>query len=470
VDPLLQRTAVDTVAALARREVSPLELVEAAATRIAEVEPAVNALPITTLDRARRQARALQERPLADPPPWYLHGLPMAVKDLADVAGVRTTRGSKVFADEVATRSDFVVEHLEERGAVTVAKSNVPEFGAGSHTFNDVFGVTRNPWNLSRSAGGSSGGSAAALATGEVWLATGSDLGGSCRNPASFCGVVGVRPGPGVVPSGPRTDPWDTLAVKGPLARTVADAALMLDAMAGRHPGDPLSRPRPERSYLAAAREPHAPRRVAFSPDLGGITPVHPEVARICRDAAESMAAAGVDVRDDCIDLGDAAATFHVLRAVGYVRDHAAMLAHRDVVKPEVIWNVEAGLRVTPDEYAAALAARGALFHRTVAFFDHYDVLACPAAIVSPFPVEQRWPDAVAGTRLEHYTDWLLVCSAITLTSAPALSVPCGFTTDGLPVGLQLVAAPGAEHHLLSVAAWWEQLADLVAQVPRDPA
>ncbi len=470
MDELAGLSATDAVAALGRAEVSPLELIDVAEARIGEVEPLVNALPTTCFDRARDRARRIIETPPEDLPPWHLRGLPIAVKDLVAVSGVRTTLGSRVHRDEIPAASDVMVDTLEASGALVVAKSNVPEFGAGSHTFNDVFGATRNPWDTGRSAGGSSGGAAAALATGEVWLADGSDLGGSLRNPASFCGVVGLRPRPGRVARGPVPDPWDTLSVRGPMGRTVADAALMLDAMAGAHPADPLSLPRPDEPFHAAAVRPTPPRRVGFTANLAGITPVDPEVAAICRQAVDRMGGRGVDVEEASIDLTGAARIFHVLRAVLFATEHEEALAHRDVVKPEVVWNVEAGLSLTGTEIADARLQRRRLVDRAGDFFDEYDLLACPAAILAPFPIEWRWPAEVAGHRFETYIDWLLACSAISLTSCPALSVPCGLTAGELPVGLQLVAPPGEEHKLISAAAWWEADAGLADLVPRDPA
>ena len=261
-DDLCMLTAVEAVALLRSGRVSSRELVEAALRRIEQVDPQLNALPTVCAERAFEQAdRADRDTPLA--------GLPIAVKDLNDVAGVRTTYGSPIYADHVPDRSDFMVERLEQRGAVVVAKSNTPEFGAGGNTFNEVFGETRNPWDTSRTCGGSSGGSAAALASGQVWLATGSDLGGSVRTPAGFCGVVGVRPSPGRVAAGPSPLPFETMSVEGPMGRTVADAALMLDAMAGLDPRDPLSLEAPARPFADAAAAPTLPAAGRLQPRPG---------------------------------------------------------------------------------------------------------------------------------------------------------------------------------------------------------
>jgi amidase len=324
---------------LRRRELRPLDLVEAALARIAEVEPAVNAMPTLCAERARAHARRLERTPPEGP--GWLGGLPIAVKDLTPVTGVRTTFGSPIYADHVPDRSDLMVEILEARGAIVVGKSNTPEFGAGGNTFNPVFGQTVNPWDTRMSCAGSSGGSAVALATGEVWLATGSDLAGSLRTPASFCSVVGLRPSPGRVPSAPRELPFDRLSVEGPMGRTVADVALLLDAMAAQDPADPLSYPAPAESYASAAERRRVPRRVAFSPDLG-ISPVDPEVKALTAAAAARFAELGAEVAEDCPDFSEAPETFHVLRAVGYVAGREPLYrTKRNLLKEDIVWNIE---------------------------------------------------------------------------------------------------------------------------------
>ena len=470
MDELVGLSARAAVQRLARREVSPLELIDAAEARIAEADPVINALPTRCFARARAHARRLMADPPADPPPHYLHGLPIAVKDLNEVAGVRTTFGSPIFADHVSEFSDYMVETLEANGAIVIAKSNTPEFGAGSHSFNEVFGRTNNPWNARLSAGGSSGGSAAALAAGEVWLATGSDLGGSLRNPASFCSVVGLRPSPGRVAHGPAAFPFHDLGVQGPMARTVADAALMLDAMCGRHKGDPLSLDAPAVPFSRAAAEAAAPARVGFSADLGGIVPVDPEVAALCARAARDFADLGAAVDETCPDFAGAKDAFHVLRAHAFAMRRGELLdAHRDRLKPEIVWNIEAGRALAATDIARAERTRAALFHRVTRFFETFDLLLCPAAIVAPFDGALRYPEEVGGTRFESYIDWLLICSAVTLTACPAMSVPCGFTADGRPVGLQMVAPPKCEGRLLAAARLFEDAHPFAGQVPIEP-
>jgi len=469
MDELVRLGAREAVARLARREVSPLELIDAAAARIAETDGAINAMPTLCLERARDRARRLMDAPPADPPPHFLHGLPIAVKDLNEVEGVRTTHGSPILADHVSTFSDYMVEILEANGAIVIGKSNTPEFGAGSQTFNEVFGRTGNPWNPRLTPGGSSGGSAAALAAGQVWLATGSDLGGSLRNPASFCSVVGVRPSPGRVAHGPAAAPFDDMGVQGPMARSVADAALMLDAMCGRHADDPLSLEPPATAYAQAVAAPAAPSRIAFSPDLG-IVPVEPEIAAICAKGARDFEALGATVEDAAPDFRGARDAFHVLRAFAFAANRGELLdKHRDKLKPEVIWNIEAGRALGVEDVMRAHRTRAAIFHRVAAFFETYDLLCLPAAVVAPFDGGIRWPQEVAGERLETYIDWLQICGAITLTGCPALSVPCGFTEDGRPVGLQIVAPPRREDLLLGAAQLYEQAHDFAALVPIDP-
>lgn len=469
-DQLMRLSAVDAATALTRGDVSPVEMVDAAAARIAAVDGAVNALPTLCLDRARDHAKRIMAgngRPRGGHA--WLGGLPLAIKDLNEVAGVRTTFGSPIFADNVPDASDATTETLEARGGIVIAKSNTPEFGAGAQTFNEVFGVTRNPWNTGMTCGGSSGGAAVALATGMVWLAQGSDLGGSLRTPASFCSVVGLRPSPGTVPHGPGTLPFDDLSVDGPMGRTVADVALMLDAMAGPHPADPLSRPLPATPYLKAAQSVRAPKRVAFTPDLG-LWPVDPEVRRLTEAAARRMQDLGTAVEEATPDLSGAAETFQVLRAVGFAAKLAPLIdRHRDRLKPDVVWNIERGLALTGEQVGRALARRGELFHRMRAFFQRYDLLLCPTAIVPPFPVEQRYVDHVGDHRFDNYIDWIGITYALTLTSCPVLSLPCGFTASGLPVGLQVIGPPRGEAALLSAAAALEEVLGLADLTPIDP-
>ncbi len=464
---LIRSTACEIVDQLNAGEVTPLDLLDALEKRIAEVDGKTNALPTLCFDRARTAAKSLMQKPPGKR--GLLAGLPVPIKDLTNVADVKTTQGSPIYKNTIAAHSDIVVELLESNGGVVYAKSNTPEFGAGAHTFNEVFGATRNPWDTSRSASGSSGGAAVALATGMAWLAHGTDMGGSLRNPASFCGVVGLRPSIGRVPHSPAFKIDRNLTVHGPMARNVEDIALLLDAMSGEHPADPLSLPRLPTSFLSAARSGKRPKRVAYSPDLG-ITPVDPEVAAITRKAATRFAEAGVIVEEAHPDLREAHECFHVLRAFDFAISKAALLRNkREQLKPEVIWNIEEGLKLTVEQLERAEAQRVAMTARTLEFFKTYDLLLTPATIVAPFPIENRYVAECAGKKFDNYVEWLGIVYAITLACCPALSLPCGFTASGLPVGLQMVAPPRGEAQLLAGARVLEDILGLRGTTPIDP-
>ena len=451
---LWQMTATEAVTRLRKGDVSPLEMVDAAARRIAAVEPKVNALPIRFIDEARAQAKAFRREP-NDHPGW-LAGLPIAVKDYNDVGGQLTTNGSPIFAENRPAADDRTVATLRARGAIPLAKSNVPEF-AGSHTFNPVWGVSRNPWNLGYTVGGSSGGAAASLAAHEVWLANGSCLGGSLRIPASFCGVVGLRPSPGVVPRGDGLPAFDSLWVDGPMGRTVPDVALMLDAMAAPTPHDPLSLSVPAGGYQAAMQRGRPPKRIGFTPNLG-LRSVDAEVARICEGATRRLKAMDSSVEAATPDFSGAIDSFQVLRAALFAEVRGGLVPeHRDRINPDIVWNIEKGLNLTGKEIIAACGARNALFHRVARFFDVFDLIVCPTVAVPPFPVEQRFPTEIAGEKLESYIDWMYLTFVITLTGCPAISIPCGVTKDGLPVGLQLVGRPHGDAELLGYARLIEQ-------------
>ena len=464
---LYRSTANEVVERLKSGDISPLDCLDVLETRIAAVDSKVNALPTLCFDRARRHATELMKKPMSKR--GVLAGLPVPIKDLNDVAGVRSTQGSPIFANRVPEVSDILVTHLEKNGGIVYAMSNTPEFGAGANTFNEVFGRTLNPWNTSRSAAGSSGGAAVALATGTAWVAHGSDLGGSLRNPASFCGVVGMRPSPGRVAFTVANEIDGTLGVDGPMARNVEDLALLFDAMIGEEPSDPLSLPSDGTSYLKAARSGWKPKRVAISRDLG-ISPVDPEVAEIVMKAARQFEQAGVIVEEAHPDLHEALECAQTLRALSYAIGKKTLLEnHRAQLKPEIIWNIEKGLALTGAEISKAEAQRGAMFQRTLKFFETFDLLLCPTTIVPPFPVEQRYVTECNGTKFETYVDWLAIVSAITNVCCPAISIPAGFTKENLPVGIQIIAAPRGEARLLASAKLLEDMLGLAALVPIDP-
>ncbi len=471
-DDLIRLSATEAVARLRRGEISPLELVDAAAARIAAVEPAVNALPTLCLDRARAHAKRLiagDGRDAADEPGW-LAGLPVAIKDLTDVAGVRTTYGSPIFRDHVPVKSHPVVERIERKGGIVIAKSNTPEFGAGGSTFNEVFGKTRNPWNTALTCGGSTGGGAVALATGEVWLAQGTDHGGSLRRPGTYCSVVGLRPSPGRVTRGTPHNLFSPLSVQGPMARNMPDLALFLDTMAGLCPHDPLTFDPPAVPFARAVAEARPPKRIAYTSDYGGRLKVDRETREICEAAVRKLEVLGCVVEEYAPDLGAIEEAFMVLRAQHFVVDRELQLqTHRDLLKQDIIWNTEHGLAQTPSRLAWADRERAAFYRRCVEMFTRFDVFITPSAATPAFDVNRRHPEYVDGEKLTNYMGASTLNAAITLTSCPAVAVPCGFDRFGRPVGLQITGPMRGEAAALGAAAIFEQLTGLDKQVPIDP-
>ena len=469
MDEFIKWTATEAVARLRSGEVSPLELIDAAERRIAQTNQQINAVVTTCFDRARDHARRLMSGPPAERAANFLHGLPVAVKDNTDVEGVRCTSGSKVFENRIAPGSDPVVKRLETNGAIVIGKTNLPEFAAGGNTFNDVFGATRNPWDTRMSASGSSGGSAAALAAGQVWLATGNDFGGSIRTPAAFCSVSGLRPSPGMV-ARLQKQPFNPLSVEGPMARTVADVALMFDAEAGFDARDPLSPRDPLPSFAQCAAQPRRPRRVAVSADLGVAPVVDREVRAMIGALADRLAGEGVIVEETHPDLRDAARHFLTLRGAVYIARIAPLLAgNRHLLKPEVIENTEFGLGLKLQDVVAAEIAQGEIVRRAAAFFEQYDLLICPATLCPPFPVELRYPESWDGVAFDGYMGWLAPTCAVTMTACPVLALPGGFTAGGLPLGLQVIGAPRGEAALFAQGAWLENLLGLARLTPLDP-
>ena len=466
-DDLIRADAITIVERLKRGEVTPHDLLDLLEKRIAAVDGAVNALPTLCFERARAHADRLMKMPVAER--GQLAGMPIPIKDLVNVAGVRSTQGSPIFADHVPEKSDILVENLEAEGGIVYAMSNTPEFGAGANTFNEVFGATRNPWNTSRSAAGSSGGAAVALATGMAWLAHGSDMGGSLRNPASFNGIVGMRPSVGRVAHTPDGKIDMNLSQQGPMARNVEDVALLLDAMSGEHAGDPLSLPRTGQSFLAAARSSWRPKRVAWSADLG-ITRTDNEVAAITGKAAQRFAELGATVEEAHPDFSGLHDVFLTLRTYDFFMRKAKLLRqHRDLLKPEVIWNVEKGLKITLEEMERAENQRVALAQRYLAFFDRYDLLLTPATVVAPYPIENRYVAEVNGHKFANYVEWLAIAYAITVCCGTALSLPCGFTRENLPVGLQIAGPPRSEARILAAARSMEDILGVRGTTPIDP-
>ena len=459
-DVSVDSTARRQAAALRAKEISARELLDLHLERIAQRNPELNAIVSLDAERAHRGAAEADARLAAGADVGPLHGLPFAFKDTHAVAGWRTTYGSPLFAEHVPAEDDLIVERIRRAGAVPLGRTNVPEFAAGSHTFNRVFGTTLNPHDPSRSAGGSSGGAACALASGMVPLADGSDMGGSLRNPASFCGVVGLRPSWGRVPEWPQTNMWEATSTGGPMARTVDDLALLLSVLAGPDPRAPHVLGDPGATFAPPLDPtPLTGLRIALSRDLGGAFAVDPDVAAVVGAAGRALARAGGRVGAEHPDLAGADECFRTLRAWHFQARFGELLAaHPDGFKPSLAANIRAGASLSGADVALAYRRRTALAQRTREFFTEHDVLVLPVSQVPPFPADQEFPPVVDGRPVESYLDWMRSAYLVTVTGCPAISVPFGRTPDGLPVGIQIVARHGADRFLLEVAAAVEEL------------
>ncbi|HEY2551661.1 MAG TPA: amidase [Streptosporangiaceae bacterium] len=465
MDELCEHDAVTLAGLLRRREVRAVEVIAAHISRVEALDGTVNALVTRTFEQALERAAAADRDLDRGGEPGLLHGLPVAHKDLNDTAGVRTTYGSPLFAAHVPDTDALVVSRMAAAGAISLGKTNTPEFGAGSHTVNPVSGATRNPYAPARSAGGSSGGAAAALAARMISLADGSDLGGSLRNPASFCNVVGMRPSPGRVPSWPLSDVADLFGVDGPMARSVADVALLLAVLSGADPRVPVALDGgllPAGQVLASPGQlPGLLRRdlrgvrVGWSDDLG--LPVDPEVRAVLAGARAVLAGLGCELVDAAPDLTGADEVFRTWRAFRFVTN-LGPLADRQpgALGPNVSWNIERGRELTVADLSRATVLRAALAEQVSRYFGEVEFLACPVSQVPPFDVKLDWVHEVDGVAQHSYLDWMASAYLISATGLPAISIPAGFTTARLPVGLQLVGRRRADWDLLAFASEFE--------------
>jgi amidase len=453
-DLTLTRKSARVLARLIReRVVSPVEVLDAHLAAIERDNPKLNAIVTLAAEQARDAARAAEAAVMNREPLGPLHGLPVAIKDITPTAGIRTTYASPLYRDNIPEEDAEVVRRLKAAGAIVLAKTNTPEFAAGAYTDNALFGPTRNPWNPALSPAGSSGGSAAAVATGMVPLAQGTDFGGSIRVPASFCGIVGIRPTPGLIPNYPMPLAWDPGQVHGPLARDAEDTALMLDAMVGFSPLSPISVSPPWPSARAEIARGDAGRlRLAYISDIAGIG-VEAEIDAICRSAALDLGGASADVEESAFSAADGRAPYQTWRAIWMVGQQYARLAEIDRLGPNLRGNVQAGMKLTARDIAAAETIRQEVYHRFRSLFERYDALLMPAAPVKPFAVERQFPEAINGRTFESYIDWIAPAFLITLVGLPAASAPAGLTRDGLPVGMQIVAPRFAEPLILRIAA-----------------
>jgi len=457
-------SATELAHKLRKKEVSAREVLSAHLAQIERVNPKVNAIVTLVAEQAFEAADAMDAGIVRGEVAGPLHGLPIAHKDLQNTRGIRTTYGSPIYRDFVPTGDSLVVERLKGAGAITIGKTNVPEFGAGSQTFNNVFGATRNPYDLSKTSGGSSGGAAAALACGFMPIADGSDMGGSLRNPANFCNVVGLRPSPGRVPSWPVELGWFTLSVDGPMARTVADVALTLSALAGPDARSPISLANPGIRFNQSLARDFKGTRVAWI-NLG--LPYEPEVTQAVHSTRGAFESLGCIIEDVEPDFSDADEIFKTWRAwsfeAGLSEEYSA---HKDKLKDTVIWNIEQGLSLTGPQLARMEVKRTRLFHRIREFMEKYEFLILPVSQVLPFDVEKPYPTEINGEKMSTYIDWMKSCYYISTIGHPALSVPGNFTASGLPVGVQIVGRHHDDWGVLQLGYAFEQATQLWKRHP----
>jgi len=453
-DDLCFTSAVDLAAMIRTKKVSAREVMQAHLAQIARVNPSVNAIVTLVADKAMADAAAADAELARGKPRGPLHGLPIAHKDLVATKGIRTTQGSPFYRDFVPDADAPIITLIRNAGALTIGKTNTPEFGAGSHTFNPIFGATNNPYELTRSAGGSSGGAAAALACGMVPIADGSDTGGSLRNPAAFCNVVGFRPSPGRVSAGRGS--WSPLSTSGPMARSVADVALFLSVLAAPDVANPTALVDDPRRFAGRLDRSFKGTRIAWYKDLGGL-PFEPEIRRVVGDTRRVFDSLGCVVEEaepDFTGVGDA---FPTLRHLSYHARFAAMAKQRpEWIKDTIHWEIAEAERQSAADVGRASARQDQLYAQVRSFFTRYDYFVLPVTQVEPFDVKTPYPTSVAGVPMATYIDWMRSCWYVTLMANPAISVPAGFTNSGLPVGLQIVGRHRDDWSVLQLAHAFE--------------
>ena len=460
-------TATELSRRMRTKELSAREVMEAHLTQIDRVNSNVNAIVTLLAERGLEHAAAADERLARGENVGPLHGLPIAHKDLVNTKGIRTTFGSPIYTDHVPQQDDLIVERLKNAGAITIGKTNTPEFGAGSQTYNEVFGETLNPYDTTKTCGGSSGGAAVALACGMLPIADGSDMGGSLRNPANFCNVVGFRTSPGRVPVWPAEVGWFPISVEGPLARTVEDVALMLTAIAGPHSHSPISIAESAKIFARPLERDFRGVKISWSRDFGEV-PVDSTVTTVIDAQRKTFKTLGCEVVDGQPDFRNADEIFRVWRAWRFELKFSELLeTHRDQLKETIIWNAEEGQKLTGPQIARAEVKRTELYHRVREFMDEYEFMIFPVSQVPPFDIKQRYIDEINGQKLETYIDWMKSCYYITVTGLPAISVPCGFTEDGLPVGVQIVGRHQDDFGVLQLAYAFQQATEFWKQRPK---
>ncbi len=463
-DELCDLTAVDLCARIRRKQVSARDVMAAHLARIERVNPKINAIVTLVADRAMAAANEADERQARGGALGPLHGLPVAHKDLVNTAGVRTTFGSPLFRDNVPTTDALIVQRVRAAGAILLGKTNTPEWGAGSNTFNAVFGATLNPYNTAKTVGGSSGGAAAALRCGMVPIAGGSDTGGSLRNPAAFNNIVGFRPTVGRVPDDDGS--WSPLSTAGPMARTVSDVALFLSSMVGHHNPDPLCLDDRGETFRAPLARNTKGTRIAWYKDLGGI-PFESEITRVVNANRQVFIDLGCTVEEAEPDFTGVDEAFPILRHLSYHANYARPARENPTMfKDTVKWEIAEAERNTGADVARAAARQARMYLDASRFFDRYDYFVLPVTQVEPFDITTEYPTSVAGTAMPTYIDWMRSCWYVTFMASPCISVPGGFTRSGLPVGLQIVGRPRNDWGVLQMAYAFEQATNHGARRP----
>ena len=460
---LWKKNASEIISLLDKKEISIEEVVDSSLDRIKEINPEINA--IVTLINEEEKKELINN--FNNDTNNILRGMPVLIKDINDVKNMRTTYGSKLYSDNIPKNSDIIVQTIEKNGGLIIGKTNIPEFAAGSHTYNSVFGLTKNPWNTSLSAGGSSGGSAAALATGMSWFASGSDLGGSLRNPASWCGVVGLRPTSGLIAHGPSNFPFFNLSVDGPMARNVEDLSIFLDAMVAYNKNDPLSFKGSKNSYYEnLLKRQETKYLIGFTDDFG-MFPCDKEVRGMMNNTLKLVQNLGHDISNTYPDMSKSEYCFQTLRAYIFYCTYKSLLTKdKSFIKEEVIWNIKKAETITIDDLLEAEKARTEIYSNTMKFFDKFDFLIVPSAIVPPFNAQEKWVKRVEDTTFDNYVSWLMIAASISLTSCPSIAIATSFSKNNAPFGVQIVAPPFEEQKLINFAKSLEENINISDIVP----
>jgi len=464
---LWKNSAKEVISLLKNNSISPAEALNSCLNRIKETHEDINAVVTICEERAHKKIKDLNKD--FDNHPGYLHGLPIVIKDLNEVENVKTTFGSKIYKNNISKHSDYLVENIEKMGGIIIGKTNTPEFGAGSNTFNEVFGITANPWNTNYTAGGSSGGTASALATGAAWLGTGSDLGGSLRNPASFCGVVGLRPTIGTVAHGPTNLPFNDLSVDGPMARNVEDVSIFLDTMSGLDPRDPLSSKKYNKSFQETIYSEKSKLNIGITDDYN-ILACHPEVRESINHAEKILKKMGHNVTRTCPNFAYAEETFQILRAHLLASGKKSLYeSHKDTLKEDLRLNIEKGINLETKDIDNANILRGEIVNNTNLFFEEFDILIAPSSMVPPFNKNILWPQQVENKIFDNYVSWLMTAATISLTGCPALAVPCNFNDESLPIGIQIIGQRRNEALILNLGYHFEKFTNNSNLTPINP-